>query len=182
MDQFSHEDEKDTRKPHRKFNHFLYKRFKAVRSSEHVHINDAKEITPWLAASIRLNPHNVRAFLITSFWVDKKLGKPDEAERILREGLRYNRRNWQLHYELGRLYATRNKPDQALNYYIRALDFFPVEQQEDNKLELSSVLRSLAAVFKEKGDPGRAAAVYQKIMEINPTEETVNKLKSLLNE
>jgi tetratricopeptide (TPR) repeat protein len=62
------------------------------------------EILPWLKLSAELDPEDVKTFVVTAFWLRTKLNENDEAEQVLREGLRSNPGNPQLLFELGRVY------------------------------------------------------------------------------
>src|SRR5580704_3063204 len=62
------------------------------------------EILPWLKLSSKLDPEDIRTYLVMSYWLRNNLNQPAEAEQILREGLRNNPGNPQLLFELGRIY------------------------------------------------------------------------------
>ena len=81
-----------------------------------------REILPWLRLSAALDPGRVETYTVSAFWLRQRLGKVDEAEQFLREGLRANPRNCELLYELGQIYAeNRNDPDRARNLWEAAL-------------------------------------------------------------
>lgn len=65
---------------------------------------DVREILPWLKISADLNPNSIETYTVTAFWLRKRMGKVDEAEQFLREGLRANPGNPSLLFELGRIY------------------------------------------------------------------------------
>jgi len=161
------------------FNNFFFKKYQKVRSSEHVHIDNDKELAPWLAASTRLNPHNIRAFLIGAYWVGHRMKKWDEAEKLLREGIRYNSKNWQLRYELGNLYTAQEKYQQALAQYVKAEKLFPQQRQDELKLELCNLWRSTAGAYEKLTAYDKAIAAYRKILELNPTPQSFVKFQSL---
>ena len=65
---------------------------------------DVREILPWLRISADLDPHRIETYMVTAFWLRKRMGKVDEAEQFLREGLRANPGNPTILLELGRIY------------------------------------------------------------------------------
>ena len=80
------------------------------------------EILPWLKLSSKLDPEDIRTYLVMSFWLRNDLNQVSEAEQVLHEGLRNNPRNPQLLYELGRIYFDNYKnPDQARTIWEAAL-------------------------------------------------------------
>jgi tetratricopeptide (TPR) repeat protein len=62
------------------------------------------EILPWLKIASKLNPEDVKTYLVMAFWLRSRLNQVSDAEHVLREGLRNNPRNPQLLFELGRIY------------------------------------------------------------------------------
>jgi len=62
------------------------------------------EILPWLKLSSKLDPEDIRTYLVMSFWLRNNLNRVPDAEQVLREGLRYNPGNPQLLFDLGRIY------------------------------------------------------------------------------
>jgi len=66
--------------------------------------SEVREILPWLKLSAKLDPENIRTYLVTSYWLRTRLHKVAEAEQVLREGLRNNPDDPQLLFELGCIY------------------------------------------------------------------------------
>src|SRR5262245_16837682 len=60
------------------------------RVTEHTHLTGGKEreMLPWLRLSAELDPQQVQTYTVASYWLCTKLGKVNEAEQFLREGLR----------------------------------------------------------------------------------------------
>ena len=65
--------------------------------------SEVREILPWLKLSAELDPHDVNTYIVTAFWLRTRMNKVDEAEEVLRDGLRENPNNSQLLFELGRV-------------------------------------------------------------------------------
>jgi tetratricopeptide (TPR) repeat protein len=70
-----------------------------------------REILPWLKISAELDPNRIETYTVTAYWLRKRMGKPDEAEQFLRDGLRANPYNPALLFELGCLYQEDKKDD-----------------------------------------------------------------------
>jgi tetratricopeptide (TPR) repeat protein len=163
------------------FNHFLYNKYRKICPTEHVHLDDDKEILPWLAASMRLNPHNIRAYIISSYWVGQRLKKWDQAEKIFHEGIRYNPKTWQLYYELGKLYAIKEEYQSALVQYNNALKVFPEKMSEEDAFDCANLWRSVGGSHEKLGDYINAVAAYQKVVKLNPCEKSLEKLQKLVH-
>jgi len=73
------------------------------RVTEHTELEGEKvrEILPWLRISAELDPHRVETYTVAAYWLRSRLGKIDEAEQFLREGLRANPGSHEILYELG---------------------------------------------------------------------------------
>jgi hypothetical protein len=72
------------------------------------------EILPWLKIASKLDPEDVKTYLVMAYWLRSKLNQPSEAEHVLREGLRNNPGNSQLLFELGRIdLDTYHEPNKA---------------------------------------------------------------------
>src|SRR5437588_9986821 len=69
--------------------------------TEHTHLQggNEREILPWLRVSAELDPHRIDTYTVASYWLRSSLGKVDEAEQFLREGLRQNPGSYELWYE-----------------------------------------------------------------------------------
>jgi tetratricopeptide (TPR) repeat protein len=88
-----------------------------------------REILPWLDLSAKLDPSNIKTYLVMAYWLRSKLNKVSEAETVLREGLRYNPHNPQLLFELGRIYYENyDKPAQARDIWQAAIQSWIKEQ------------------------------------------------------
>ncbi len=93
--------------------------------SHHSHLEkngDEREILPWLRLSAELDPQRVETYTIASYWLRSRLGKVDEAEQFLREGLRANPDSYEIYFELGRIYdENRRDAKMARNLWEVAL-------------------------------------------------------------
>lgn len=93
-------------------------------ATEHVHLtgSEAREMLPWLKLSAEMDPHRAETYIVTAYWLRARLGKVDEAERFLREGLKSNPGNPELLFELGRIqFENRTNLVTAKNLWASAL-------------------------------------------------------------
>jgi tetratricopeptide (TPR) repeat protein len=106
------------------------------------------EILPWLQLSAKLDPEDIRTYLVMAYWLRNKLNKAPEAEEILREGLRHNPGNPQLLFELGRIYFDNyHKVAQARNIWEAALRTW---REEDPGVSLSDRLKDNKENFDDR--------------------------------
>jgi tetratricopeptide (TPR) repeat protein len=124
--------------------------------------SQVREILPWLRLSAMLDPNRVETYSVAAFWLRNRLGKVDEAEQFLREGLRENPRNCELLYELGQIYAeNKNDPDRARNLWEAALrQWCAVEapKTEPDKFIYAKLVSRLAVLEEKTGRYERALA------------------------
>jgi tetratricopeptide (TPR) repeat protein len=94
------------------------------RVTEHTHLEaqGTREILPWLRISAELDPHRIETYTVASYWLRNTLGKVDEAEQFLREGLQANPDSYELLFELGSLlYENRHDVSRARNVWETAV-------------------------------------------------------------
>ncbi|MDB6034525.1 MAG: hypothetical protein JWM16_4863, partial [Verrucomicrobiales bacterium] len=63
---------------------------------------EERELLPWLKLAATLDPERPETYIVASFWLRSQLGKPDEAEQFLRQGLIANPGHPEMLFELGR--------------------------------------------------------------------------------
>jgi tetratricopeptide (TPR) repeat protein len=104
---------------------------------EHTHLGkngDEREILPWLKISAELDPQRIETYVTAGYWLHHRLGKPDEAEQFLREGLRANPDSYEILSELGEVYfENKNEPDVARNLWELALQKWNRQKNSDAK-------------------------------------------------
>jgi tetratricopeptide (TPR) repeat protein len=117
---------------------------------------EVREILPWLKISAELDPNRIETYTVTAYWLRKKMGKVDEAEAFLREGLRANPYNPALLYELGRIYHEDRKNDaHARNLWelaVTKLDGQKTTKSEQDNFILFQLTLSLARLDEEHGN------------------------------
>ena len=149
--------------------------------TEHVHLanGEEREMLPWLRISAELDPHRVETYTVTAYWLRDRLGKVDEAEQFLRDGLRANPNNPELLYELGRLcFENRKDFTRARNLWVAALRRWrEVEAAKDkpNEFLLEEILGSLARLEAQQGRIPQAIDYLQQLKDASPNPGAIQK-------
>lgn len=153
------------------------------RVTEHTHLQGetAREILPWLRISAELDPHRVEIYAVTAYWLRERLGKVDEAEAFLREGLRANPNAPQLLYELGRLdYENKNDLARAKNLWLFALrrchELAQPPLLVPDRLLQEQILGGLAKIAEAQGNYPEAIGYTRQLKQIAPSPEAIQKL------
>ncbi len=144
----------------------------------HLHGDTVREMLPWLKLSAELDPHRIQTYLITAYWLRSGLGKTNEAEDFIRDGLKANPHSPDLQYALGKIYLEDRKDYvRAKNMFLAALREW--HQRDDSKPDVAQnggesrdylLLESiLGGLVKEEMDTGRLdeALKYLKILKAN---------------
>jgi tetratricopeptide (TPR) repeat protein len=117
---------------------------------------NVREILPWLKLSAQLDPENVQTYTVTAFWLRLRMHKDQEAEQVLREGLRNNPQSYEILFELGRLYdesyhdeaRARNVWELAVRYWLKLAP----EDQKENKLLFEQISTHLGKLEEDAGN------------------------------
>jgi tetratricopeptide (TPR) repeat protein len=111
------------------------------RIAGHGHLENGaeREMLPWLKLTTELDPHNVDAYTVAAYWLRDRLGKVDQAEDFLQEGLRNNPADPELLHELASLkMESRGDVARARNLWRAALREWnereQAKQEPDNRL------------------------------------------------
>jgi len=79
------------------------------------------------AVSVQNNRDKARINL-TMGWANRQMGKLEEAEKFLQEGIKQDPTSPRLRFELGRIYQKRNDSEKAMQAYYRALQLIYREE------------------------------------------------------
>ena len=135
-----------------------------------------REILPWMKLSSELDPKRVETYSVTAYWL-RRMGKPNEAEDFLREGLRENPGNPQLLFDLGRLYSeSRNDPIRARNLWeagLSNLQKATEEQRDQNKFVTEQLLAALAKLEQKANHSNKALSLLERLKVISPNPEAI---------
>jgi len=165
-------DDHPEHEPGLSYDHFLYRQYAKIASTAHVHLGQHEEIVPWLYASVRLNPGNERAAVVTAYWLAQQLDRPAAAERVLRAALGERPSSWRLHAELGWLHYRLGRYGPALQQCTSALGFFePDDDEQQARLDLAELWRLASACQEALGDLERAVACAEEVVRLLPDSE-----------
>jgi tetratricopeptide (TPR) repeat protein len=140
---------------------------------------EERELLPWLQLSAMLDPERVETYLVASYWLRTQLGKINEAEQFLRQGLRANPGHQELLFELGRIYfENRHDSTRARNVWELALKKW--HENEEGKAKANTflyeqILGQLARLEFEEKNYARALEHYKALKEVSPFKDSVQK-------
>jgi len=133
---------------------------------------EVREILPWLKISAELDPNQIETYQTTAYWLRKRMGKVDEAEEFLRDGLRANPYNPALLYELGCVYhEDRTNDVRARNLWelgVRKLDGQKMAKTEQDNFILFQLTLHLARLAESQGDLPTAIHWLQRVETVSP--------------
>lgn len=116
----------------------------------------AREILPWLKLSVELDPTREQSYVVAAYWLRERMGKLNEAEQFLREGLLANPDSIVIRFELGRLqYESRHDAHRAKQLWLKALecwDRVEAQKPEPDTYMLWNILSPLSHMEEEQGD------------------------------
>lgn len=153
--------------------------------------SQVREILPWLRVSAAFDPERVKTYTVTAYWLRQRMGKVDEAEQFLREGLKVNPDSYEILYELGRVCAeNRNDLKRARNLWEAALGKWLNQQEhqaelgEPDKFLLNQIVAHLAMAEKDLGDYQNALAHMRLWKQCSPepqvVEERIHELQVMI--
>ena len=149
-------------------------------SSTHSHLDgpgEAREILPWLKISTDLDPKQVDSYLTASFFLRKQLGKVDEAQQYLREGLRANPTSYEILFELGKLeYENKHDLTRARNLWEAALRRWHEQEtagQKPEPLVCDDILAHLAHLEEEQGNLPGALSYLEQQEKVSPQPDVI---------
>ncbi len=136
------------------------------------------EILPWLKLSSDLDPQRVETYTVTAYWL-RSMGKIDDSEAELREGLRENPGNPQLLFDLGRLFnEARHDPVIARNVWtagLRNLGSLPDKDSDQNRFTAEQILAALAGLEQTQGHTNDAVAWLERLKNVSTTPQAVQR-------
>jgi len=139
-----------------------------IHQHRHLHGEEEREIIPWLYYSVKLNPHNIKAYVVGGYWIGTRLKKPDQALKFLNEGLKCNPEAWEIYSEIGNIYFYQKQDyQQAIKFFSKAV-YFMTDNNSD-KYDKSHAFTFLAASYDRTGNIDKAIEYYRKDVELFPT-------------
>jgi tetratricopeptide (TPR) repeat protein len=140
---------------------------------------DVREILPWLKLSAELDPSRIETYTVTAYWLRSRMGKVNQAEEFLRDGLRANPGNPAILFELGRIYdEDRKDPAHARNIWeiaAQKLEQGKTPLSEEDEFMLFQVSLHLARLEEKQGNLPRAVYWLEKCQPLSPNADIVAK-------
>jgi hypothetical protein len=140
---------------------------------------EVREILPWLQISAELDPNRIETYMVTAYWLRKRMGKVDEAEHFLHEGLRANPGNPAILFELGRIYQEdRHETDRPRNIWTMAvtrLDELKTLRTEQDDFMLFQLTLHLARLEESEGNLAQAVHWLERSKELSANHDLVEK-------
>lgn len=140
---------------------------------------EVREILPWLQISAELDPNRIETYRVTAYWLRKKMGKVDEAEHFLREGLRANPYNPALLFELGAIYhEDRTNDAHARNLWelgVKKLDEEKTKRTEQEDFVLFQLALNLARLEESQKDYPKAIEWLDRVKSVSPYPDEIQK-------
>ncbi|HEY3932348.1 MAG TPA: hypothetical protein VGM58_08255 [Verrucomicrobiae bacterium] len=138
-----------------------------------------QEILPWLKLAADTNPQMIESYTVAAYWLRLDLKKPKEAEAFLQEGLRNNPGNYELLFDLGRLY-NENYHDtiRARNVWEAALRKWQAQSDEDKTnslLIMDGIADQLAHLEEDSGNWKQAINYLEMAKKVSRDPDAVQK-------
>lgn len=140
---------------------------------------EVKEILPWLKISVELDQHRIETYLVTAYWLRVRMGKVNEAEDFLRDGLRANPGSAAILFELGQVYFEgRHDPDHARNLYLLALNNWVKENSgkaNKDKFLFSHITSALYQLEKQQDNVPKAVEYLKLLKQVSPVPDEIQR-------
>ena len=150
-----------------------------------------KEILPWVWAAAKTDPNNVLAFNVGAFWLSERMGRPEEALKLLADGIDHNPTHAELEFNRGRILRQHgNSPAAAAKALARARSKWRAARDQwqersaadgDEVEEPDGILYSRILVYSAEtalalGNRDAARAYYQEAIDYSPNPDHVREL------
>ena len=149
------------------------------RITQHMHLESGneREMLPWLRLAADLDPQKIDTYTVGAFFLREHLGRTNEAEAFLREGLRNNPDSCEILFELGRLYhESSHDPDRARNVWELGVKKFlrlKPEEQKEGKIVIDELLVNLARLEDEAGNFEQAINWFHAAQKVSPNPDAL---------
>jgi tetratricopeptide (TPR) repeat protein len=158
--------------------------------TEHTHLqgNNEREILPWLKLSAELDPQKIETYTVAAYWL-RDLGRVEEAEAFLREGLLNNPGSCEILFELGRLYyQNKHDPARARNVWELGLRKWSEQESAGKKPDLfclEEIAVNLSRLEEKEGNLARAIGLLELSKKASPNpqalQQQIDQLKRKLD-
>ena len=150
----------------------------------HTEGEDVRELMPWLWAACRISPQNVEAFETSAYVLARMTQRPDEALRLLEEGVRRNPDSASLEFSRGEmlLHSLHDPLAAEAAFEAAGKKCRPAEgpKGDDARFLKGRILFYLGYLANRRGDKARARACLSEAEALNPQHVGTRDLKKLL--
>lgn len=138
-----------------------------------------RELLPWLKLAAMLDPEMPESYVVAAYWLRSHLGKVDEAEKFLRDGLRSNPQNPEMLFELGRIFKeNRNDVVRARNVWeigVQSWEKTEGTKREPYVLVYAQLLGNLAKLEEEQKNYDRAIEHLNSLVKVSSNKAHLEK-------
>jgi tetratricopeptide (TPR) repeat protein len=151
------------------------------RITKHTHLENGqeREVLPWLRIAIELDPQKIETYTATAYWLREKLERVNDAEQVLREGIRNNPENPELLLEMGLLQKEgHNDSARARNLWTLALRRWEAQSEqtrENSKDTLGRIAINLANLEESAGNLRQSLPYFELAAQVSPKPEPLQK-------
>ncbi len=144
------------------------------RITQHTHLEhqNEREMLPWLRLAADLDPQKIETYTVGAYFLREHLGRLEQAEAFLREGLRNNPDSCEILFELGRIFNdVHHDYDRARNVWqlgVRKFSTLPEQRQKDDKFVYEEFVVSLSHLERDAGNYALAIDWLRKAQKVSP--------------
>jgi tetratricopeptide (TPR) repeat protein len=149
------------------------------RITQHTHLEhqNEREMLPWLRLAADLDPQKIETYTVGAYFLREHLGRPEQAEAFLREGLRNNPDSCEIIFELGRIFNdVHHDSDRARNIWhlgVRKFSTLPGQRQKDDKFVYEELVVSLSHLERDAGNYATAIDWLRKAQKVSPVPQAL---------
>jgi tetratricopeptide (TPR) repeat protein len=140
---------------------------------------EQRELLPWLKLSAQLDPERPETYVVAAFWLRSQLNNSAQAEQFLRQGLQANPGQYEILFELGRIYdENRKDPNCARNVWELALKDWRARQaagENPQFLVYDQLLGHLARVEEQQQNYAQALVYLKELRTVSPNPLSIDK-------
>ncbi len=138
---------------------------------------DEREILPWLKLALELDPKRVQTYVVAAFWLRTSLQQSDQAERVLRDGLREVPGDPELLLELGRILLDERKDEHrarnVLELALKSWNEREFKRESPNFFVAAQILGNLATLEEKSGHTAAAIRHLERLAGISPNKDGI---------
>ena len=139
---------------------------------------DERELLPWFRLAVEMDPQQADIYVSAAFWLRYRLGKVEEAEKFLREGLRNNPDSYEILLELGRVAdENRKNPARARNLWELALVKWRQQQAaglQPNDFVYEQILGFLMRLEEREGNLKPLLFYLEELEKVSPNKAMIH--------